>query len=418
MAGVWLSVGFYVAYFLKTKRFFKLKWMSIHWLQLPSYVCLCILPVIWWGWMAISVLWTPATTNLIVNDLWHYAKLLCIPVLAILIKQAWSDVSYPSVPTQGLGKIIRAYGWGVVVLMLPSFLDILGIWSITGWHLSPNMSYLRDSPYGLNLVYWRNQIVHGFEVTLLFVFICYLPLWQKYPALNKFLMLAVMTDVIFLIIGRAAFLGLTIYVFSMAILFFAQQLRCWRNSLSLTSPNLFTMLGALVFLFIGVVSSSALKARLASLWFQTHDFWLSTPGHLSTSNGQRLHYWQLSLGLWERNPWLGAGVGSFRWTLEATKDPMIVYNHFHSHNEYIIQLSQFGLIGLGFLIVYAIFYWKTIRFMTFSAWRWIAGGVLWVFAINAFSDASLHNLWEGWSLVLFTAWLAVAASQRDIKQNV
>jgi Kef-type K+ transport system membrane component KefB len=100
--------------------------------------------------------------------------------------------------------------------------------------------------------------------------------------------------------------------------------------------------------------------------------------------------------------------------LEITQDPLVTNNHLHTHNEYLSQLSQFGIVGfilfLGLLI-------SLLR----ACWDWrrqpvqacILAVVL-IFSLNALSDSSLHNEWEGWTLVFFGG---LVLSQRFAKEH-
>jgi O-antigen ligase len=114
------------------------------------------------------------------------------------------------------------------------------------------------------------------------------------------------------------------------------------------------------------------------------------------------------------HPLIGAGAGAFRSALEITQDPLVTNNHLHTHNEYLSQLSQFGIVGfilfLGLLI-------SLLR----ACWDWrrqqvqacILAVVL-IFSLNALSDSSLHNEWEGWTLVFFGG---LVLSQRFRKEH-
>ena len=74
-------------------------------------------------WVILSFFWTTGSWELYFFDAWRYTKLWMIPVFAYLIFRVFQDK-----PNQ----LIKAFCWGCVVLMIPSFMDFFGLMQLTG----------------------------------------------------------------------------------------------------------------------------------------------------------------------------------------------------------------------------------------------------------------------------------------------
>jgi O-antigen ligase len=76
----------------------------------------------------------------------------------------------------------------------------------------------------------------------------------------------------------------------------------------------------------------------------------------NTSIGLRLLFWKNSWQIIRRHPLVGVGTGDFRqayrWVNMQVSPTMVVTDN--PHNQYILVLCQFGLLGLGALL--AIFF--------------------------------------------------------------
>jgi O-antigen ligase len=87
--------------------------------------------------------------------------------------------------------------------------------------------------------------------------------------------------------------------------------------------------------------------------------------------------------------------------------PDSVYSH--AHNEYLTQLSQYGIGGL-FLFLSMILMALRQSFQIKDSWfsKTMFLSTL-IFSINAITDSSLHNPWEGWTFVLILSLISVAS---------
>lgn len=341
-----------------------------------------IWPLLLTAWVCLSWFWTSGSNELYRFDAWRYVKLTMIPVIGFFMHRLFLGNEL---------QVIKAFCIGIVILMIPTYLDFLGVFNLLGLtgHVKGDAAYKHDSTLGMNLVYWHNQIVHGFHVTMLFaISILTRPKEGKTNYLHFALALVCAFDVIFLIIGKMALFSL--FSSALIVLIFSVQEK-----------------GRLKYLFFGALtigllflSIDAVQLRLLTPWHEMMNFFMNN--QIDTSIGNRLHYWQISLDLFFNQPIIGNGAGSFRQWLISHTDPLAQSHHYHTHNEYLTQLSQFGLIGLGLFLGMIYLVLRSAFNNPNQVLRHCILVVLAIFLINAISDSSLHNEWEGWTLVLFS----------------
>ena len=108
-------------------------------------------------WVMLSYFWTSGNQELYLFDTWRYIKLWMLPIFAYLMARVFKD---------NHRILIVSFCLGCVILMIPSFLDYFEIFNRIGLsaYLKGNPAYNRDTASGLNLVYFRNHIVHGFHI--------------------------------------------------------------------------------------------------------------------------------------------------------------------------------------------------------------------------------------------------------------
>jgi O-antigen ligase len=333
-------------------------------------------------WIMLSYFWTSGKLESYFFDTWRYIKLWMMPIFAYLMVRAFKD---------NQRVLIVSFCLGCVILMIPSFLDYFEVFKSIGLdaYLKGNNAY-KNKASVTNLVYFRNHIVHGFHIALLFSFLIFIaPTKGNIKILYFFLAACCVFDIANLIIGKMAFFSLML---SMLIVTIYSTPNWQKKGLTVV------LYCILIFIFIFIFSEE-IQHRVMLIRSEAYEFFFKQ--NIRTSGGNRLHYWQISLGMFLDHPFIGAGAGAFRSGLEITQDPLVTKNHLHTHNEYLSQLSQFGIVGfilfLGLLI-------SLLR----ACWDWrrqpvqacILAVVL-IFSLNALSDSSLHNEWEGWTLVFF-----------------
>ena len=315
-------------------------------------------------------------------DVEHYRKLLLIPVFAVV---------FPGVREHR--QLLIAYGLGTFVLMLPTLLDGFGIFHALGIDFAAyrNEAY-RISLHGApNLVYWRMQIVHGFHVDVLLAMAAFgailMPRWRIPLGL---LCVLCIVDVLLFIYGRMALICLLFVVLCVVVYLIPGP------RLRLAGLASVLVLAWSAYWFVPDVTT-----RVTSIGSETERY--VQQGDLQTSAGERLHYWALALRMWREAPLFGNGAGSFRDKLVSSHDPTADLGYRHPHNEYFMQLAEFGLLGIGLFLAMVVIMLNSVRKIEDRWLAWSLTVAILVFCLNAVTDASLHNDWEGWTFVVIAS---------------
>jgi O-antigen ligase len=327
-------------------------------------------------------------------DLIHYRKLLVIPVFLILFTSIEQKKS-----------LITSYCLGIIVLMLPTLIDGFGFGKLID-HLSffrKNAAYMISQNGAPNLVYWRNQIVHGFHVSILFSAALMASFYyKKYRYLLLVLSALCAADLLFFIYGRMALISLFFSLSVIALL----HLRS-KKHVAIMLATILVATSSTYFIIPSV------KVRISSITNETSAY--INKSDIRTSAGERLNYWAVSLKMFKEYPITGMGSGSFKKQLEVTKDPFFSNGRAHTHNEYLTQLSQYGLIGFVLFVSLLII---TLRNSRKIKDKWLANltttGTA-IFALNCLTDSSLHNDWEGWGFVVIAS---IASQQIKTKKSL
>lgn len=346
----------------------------------------------------ISLSYTIAPMNLAWVDVSRYLKLLMVGALMFVLDSR----------KKRLG-ILFALAAGMAILMLPTILDGSGMTTLFRLPIKQfaNQAYSIDhtSKGFANLVYWRNQIAHGFFVSILcFICLCCAIEWKRYRFLLMLLALICVIDIVFFIYGRMALLSLS----TSLILFALLQIR---------SPRARSLVLVCIsgFLIITYFSLDVVKNRIESIFSETQAYYQKDDA--STSAGVRLHYWKISLQLFNESKLLGAGAGAFRHTLEMTQDQFSNENHSHTHNEYLTALSQYGLLGLVALVSMLMLAYKHARKVNNKVERHCYQAIIVIFSLSSLTDSMLYNQDEGWTLVFVLALIGAATSKQLATKN-
>jgi O-antigen ligase len=344
----------------------------------------------------ISLTYTIAPLDLAWLDVERYLKLLLIGPLIFVIDSK----------KKRLG-ILTALTGGVAALMLPTLLDGAGIAKALNLPIQQfaNQAYTINNGDGvMNLVYWRNQIVHGFFVSILF-FLCLCATSELKK--NRFalvtLTLLCIIDVTLYIAGRMALLSL----FASFLFFAFFKIRSFAGRLLGLTCLVVVFLTA--YLFVDKIS-----LRINTIFSETKSYYLENNN--LTSAGHRLHYWKISLDLFDQSKITGAGAGAFRHTLIATNDPLATGNHSHAHNEYLTILSQYGLIGFFIFIGMLTFSFFTAGKLEDYFERYSYQGIILIFSMSTSTDSMLYNPHEGWTLVIVMALIATASKSQYLER--
>lgn len=359
-------VGFLFCLLVSTTRYKEL--------LIASKEPIALLALLLFVYIAAGLLYSHAPYDLGIFDVKKYRKLLLIPLFLAVFR----DIRCAK-------KMVLAYSLGVLSLMTPTLLDGTGLMQLLGL----DMSRYRDGSYSAeSLVYWRNHIVHGFHVSMLFTIGMLSAFhFQRLRWLSIAVAALCVYDILFFIHGRMALIGL-LSVFGLLVFHLITQRR-----LQIVLLTAVIAASALTYEF-----SSKVQRRIDSVTQETQAY--REDHNFTTSGGQRLYLWAMSFQLFRSSPILGAGPGAFREKLVQPDSLMHDAPYHHTHNEYLTLASQHGLIGL---ILFLSLAWTMYRNAGRRQDLWLQGIVrigIAIFLINALTDSSLHNESEGWTFVV------------------
>lgn len=276
------------------------------------------------AWLYTSAWWTQATSTTWETASNVHWKLLLIPAIVMLIKdERWRDRCW--------------YGFGAGMLVLLAHVYALTLvelpWTSTQ---KPDQVFFNSLSQSLGLAIFCAWCLFKFFVT---------------PAHTK-----------------RVWLTVTFVVASIAVLFISQQrlgYLMWvvgcltvvliqlKDAPRLRAWSILAIFGFFVAVFL---SNEKMQNRfeLAVQEIQNYQFEADY-----TSVGSRLHMWYSSVEFIQRAPLLGHGMGAYPVVSKAHfQDPEMCYHGCrHPHNQYVFYAVEFGLIGLGLLML-----------MLFKAW--------------------------------------------------
>jgi O-antigen ligase len=157
---------------------------------------------------------------------------------------------------------------------------------------------------------------------------------------------------------------------------------------------------------------NSIDERIISIYTESQLYFVKKDK--DTSGGNRLHFWKKSVEQFTKAPILGNGSGSFKQDLLLHNDPILtpdsVYSH--AHNEYLTQLSQYGICGV---LIFLSMIFMALRQSVQIKDPWFSKTMFLstlIFAMNAITDSSLHNPWEGWTFVLILSLISIASKNK------
>jgi len=109
-----------------------------------------------------------------------------------------------------------------------------------------------------------------------------------------------------------------------------------------------------------------------------------------TSSGQRLELWTNTWSLIERKPILGGGAGSFvhEYATYVPKERIVTVPDFNNvHSQYLTVLQEFGLVGLGFLIIFFLYQWEAATRLNLADVRQSFQGLIITYVTTSFFNS-------------------------------
>ncbi len=131
----------------------------------------------------------------------------------------------------------------------------------------------------------------------------------------------------------------------------------------------------IIFILIAILFSSAIfilnKETILPRWKTV----LAESGDPSS----RIYFWKGTLEIIKSNPVFGVGPGTFRWHFPRYRFPRTAFDLNYAHNDYLHYAADYGIIGLGLILLFFIALFKQGFFLIKENAlrdRAIAGGVL------------------------------------------
>ncbi|WP_088281698.1 O-antigen ligase [Ideonella sp. A 288] len=268
-----------------------------------------------WLLLAASVAWTDAPRADVASHLWHYGRLMLVPVLAMACP--------PAAAEQGLRHFIVA---SVVVALLT---------------LAESLHGLPTSPlWASTLDANGNQRI---ATSLLMALGTALALWLASDTARPprqrlaWLLAAVVVALGLSLQDRRT--GLVVLPVLLAVLAFARQRSWWRRGLLVG--------GVMLLALLAWQASGSVRARFDEGLTELKSY--RSTGEVATSWGMRVRMFDLTLDMVREKPVLGHGIASWLslWRARAGGGGALLEAQLTPHNEYLLVTSQVGLIGLG-----------------------------------------------------------------------
>ena len=267
-------------------------------------------PIIWSSLSLLALvflgsIYSDAGLEAIIDNIKQYKEFLLIPLLIY----GFQD------------KLART--WGLV-----AFLTAMGITLLLSLFVAITDNNLAGLIHGdaSNAYVFKNHITQGLLIVLAAYFVAIWSYHRRYWWAGLIVAVAIY-DVVFLTQGRTGYLLL-----ACLILLFSWQVLRWRG----------IALGMIAVIGLGLgtyYTSSNLQHRVDKVITG-----LKHQAAETDSIQLRLNFYKHSWLLWQQQPWIGSGTGSFsqRYAQQEPTHPTT-----NPHNEYLMMAVQWGIIGVG-----------------------------------------------------------------------
>ncbi|MBS0357795.1 MAG: O-antigen ligase family protein [Proteobacteria bacterium] len=323
---------------------------------------------------AISVIYTENSWSTAFHGLHKYAKLLYIPLLFPLFsEEKWRT------------RALNAFIIVMLITLTLSYMKYLG-WISIGKTPAPDTIFKNHIETSFFLAFFGFLFIHKiFEVQE-----------RKWLYISGFLLLAF--NLFFINEGRTGYL---IFITLMGL--FAWQRFRWKGIL--TSLVILPLLLFSIYSFSGIFKSqiNIINSNLEKYEQRELE---------GNSVGLRMEFAKNSFQLIKQHPLLGYGVGAFHdeYTKNYGNPPGFLKGLGDPHNEYLMVITQTGV--LGFVLLLLLFYteWETSFYLN-SLDKYFSQGFLIAMMVGCLCDSFLYLTATGHFFVYFSA-LFFAASPR------
>lgn len=323
---------------------------------------------------AISVIYTENSWSTAFHGLHKYAKLLYIPLLFPLFsEEKWRT------------RVLNAFIIAMLLTLALSYMKWLG-WISIGKTLAPDTIF-------------KNHIETSFFLSFIaFLFAHKIVEVQKQKWLYVAGFSLLTFNLFFINEGRTGYL---IFIILMSL--FAWQRFRWKGILAalVTLPLILFS----IYSFSGIFKSkiNIINNNLEKYEQQELD---------GNSVGLRMEFAKNSLQLIKQHPFLGYGVGAFHneYTKNYGNPPGFLEGLGDPHNEYLMVITQIGLLGFALLLLLFYTEWRTSFYLNQSN-KYFSQGFLIAMMVGCLCDSLLYLTTTGHFFVYFSA-LFFAASPR------
>lgn len=333
--------------------------------------------------LATGVAYSTATGSESGWVLFKYRELLYVPLFAMVFQDAWLRV-------QG----VRAFMAGALVLLTLSYVEFF-----SGADFGLQSTINQGAEASAGYVVYKDRIIHN----LLMSFLAYWLALEfmkgvRFRWLYAAAFVATIVNIVFLVQGRTGYLTLGV----LSVLFVCQHFR----------PR-GIVVGCALLAATGVLSyvgSPIIRARVDTTLVQIQNHF--GPDR-KRSPDPRLEFYESTLGLIGKHPWIGSGTGSFAREYEqlakarglpATVDP---------HCEYLLIAVQVGLPGLGLFLALLWSQWTCAARLNVNDAR-LARGMVLMMASGCLFNSLILGFTGGLFLGYFSGLLYAALSQHPL----
>lgn len=276
-------------------------------------------PVLWttgllWLLLLVSTLWSTAPRSDIASHLWHYGRLLWVPVIALACA--------PQVAQKGLRHFVAASALVGALIALDAMrvLPPSPLWSSTVT-ASGNQRIATSMLLALGAAMGVAQAVDRAQPRLLRL------LWLSAAVLT-------MTGLA-LQDRRTGLLALPLLLAMLAV----THQRSWRRGGAFLG-------GVMLSAVLAWHTFDGIKGRFVEGWAELKAY--PTTGIVDTSWGMRVRMAALTVEMVRERPLLGHGIGSWLglWQARAQGGGRLLEEQLTPHNEYLLIAEQVGLIGV------------------------------------------------------------------------
>lgn len=379
---------------------------------------IAILCVALFGWLALSMLWSIAPTDEMIEGISKYRKLLYVPLVGMLLITTRVKPWF----------LMNFFVAGCLVVCVGSLFSSTGLAELVlgpqnggggGWLLggaSDKAWFFIGPP--TNPTFGRAHIAQGafLACSSVYVFGIILDatvgkgrlLLKDNKIIKHIVLLFILVYVTLNLRGMTGFVLLSIGTFLYC---------CLLASRLGTRKAAFLISFIVIFIGCNIYFSKNLQERIFKSVKDTTDF---IQNQKSTSEGQRLTYWRYGLVRASERPLSGWGVGSFA---ELYSDPANLTNiskksRPHPHSEYVLQYVQGGAMGLLMFTLILILILRDLlkeKNKSFHISSLLLVGLL--LMIDGIGNSIIWDAGEGHFAVLILVTIIVTKCTSTVKNN-